>query len=319
MKNFVFFLIASLVIFSARAQDKVFTFNSLSVPDTGFYNGSDGKGFFSDTAGDTWIKLYNSYDSTWNSWQGWAYSTWKDDSTEGYTNQWSAYPGYLIDSTFALAYVGVDWNNGYKNIPAGIKFSKPINPVSVYIANSTYTALTIKKGNNFARAFKKGDYFKLIIIGYKDSAPTDTIEHYLADYRDNIAYIQKDWAYIDLSSLGIVDSMSFNVFSTDTGNFGMNTPAYFAMDQLRFIPSTHTAAVNNYNKLNFISIYPNPATTYFTVPGNTRKTILYNMQGQEIGMWKSKTIPVSTIEPGIYIVKLWDGRQWVSQKLIIRH
>jgi hypothetical protein len=61
-----------------------------------------------------------------------------------------------------------------------------------------------------------------------------SVDFYLADYRDSIAandYIVRDWRWVDLQPLGVVDSLEFHLSSTDTaGGFGMNNPAYFAMD-----------------------------------------------------------------------------------------
>ncbi len=319
MKKILLILVAAFALSPAKAQDTVFTLNALPVPDTGFYNGSDGKGYFADTVGNVWVKFYNSYDSAWNSWQGWAYSTWKDDTAEGSNNQWSAYPGYLIDSTFALAYIGIDWNDNYKNIPAGIKFSQPIEPLSIYVANTTYTALVIKKGNSFAQAFGPGDYLKLIIVGLIDNQPTDTITHFLADYRGGISFIQKDWAYVDLSSLGRIDSISFNLISTDTGKYGMNTPGYFAMDMLRFIPVSQTTIVHTSKINSGLTVYPNPASSYFNVPQSTKLTEAFNLHGQKVGQWTQHTIHISHLPDGLYILRMWNGGQWHSQKIIIRH
>ena len=319
MKKILLIFAVAFAMLAAKAQDTVFTLNALPLPDTGFYNGSDGRGYFADTVGNLWVKFYNSYDSDWNSWQGWAYSTWKDDTTEGYNNQWSVYPGYLIDSTFALAYIGIDWNDNYKNIPAGIKFSQPIEPLSVYVTNTTYTALSIKNGNSFARAFGPGDYLKLIIIGLNDNHPTDTITHYLADYRDGMNFIQKDWTYIDLSPLGKVDSLSFNLISTDTGNFGMNTPGYFAMDMLRFRPLSRTTIVSTSKINSELTVYPNPAASYITVPQTIKLTEAFNLHGQKVGQWTQQTIHVSHLPDGLYILRMWDGGQWYSQKILIRH
>ena len=41
-----------------------------------------------------------------------------------------------------------------------------------------------------------------------------------------------DWEWVDLSSLGTVAGLEFDLSSSDTGPSGMNTPAYFAMDDL---------------------------------------------------------------------------------------
>ena len=70
-----------------------------------------------------------------------------------------------------------------------------------------------------------------------------TVDFYLADYRfaDNSKdYIVENWEYVDLSSLGVVKSLEFSLNSSDAGVFGMNTPAYFAMDDLNCVPEPAT-------------------------------------------------------------------------------
>ena len=37
---------------------------------------------------------------------------------------------------------------------------------------------------------------------------------------------------MDLSSLGLVKTIEFSVASSDTGDYGINTPTYFAMDNI---------------------------------------------------------------------------------------
>ena len=60
---------------------------------------------------------------------------------------------------------------------------------------------------------------------------TGTKDYYLADLRDEAkAYIINDWRYVDLSGLGKVKTIGFEMSSSDTGDWGMNTPAYFCFD-----------------------------------------------------------------------------------------
>jgi hypothetical protein len=88
------------------------------------------------------------------------------------------------------------------------------------------------------------DWFLLTITGKDASgAETGTVEFYLADYRfedSSEDYIVDDWEYVDLSSLGVVKSLEFNLNSSDAGDFGMNTPTYFAMDALNCVPEPAT-------------------------------------------------------------------------------
>ena len=84
-------------------------------------------------------------------------------------------------------------------------------------------------GDQFAKKFEAGDWFKLTITG-KDSngVVTDTVDFLLADGTD----IVDAWTWVDLSGLGEVKSILFSLSSSDTGAFGMNTPSYFALDSI---------------------------------------------------------------------------------------
>ena len=113
----------------------------------------------------------------------------------------------------------------------------------IYVTNSTYAALSMKHGDTFAKKFggddgNDEDWFKLSVWGKIDGSETDTVEFYLADYRfaDNEKdYIIETWQWLDLSTLGNVDSLLFSLSSSDDGMWGMNTPAYFCMDNMTIL------------------------------------------------------------------------------------
>jgi hypothetical protein len=79
------------------------------------------------------------------------------------------------------------------------------------------------------------DFYKLTITSVDNGINIDTVEFFLADFThtdSTLDYIVNDWQYIDLSSLGFVDSIKFSLSSSDNGTFGMNTPAFFALDNI---------------------------------------------------------------------------------------
>ena len=45
-------------------------------------------------------------------------------------------------------------------------------------------------------------------------------------------FILSQWTTMDLSPLGSPTRLAFSLSSSDNGPFGMNTPAYFALDNL---------------------------------------------------------------------------------------
>ncbi len=111
----------------------------------------------------------------------------------------------------------------------------------LYVTNNTYGTNSMNNGDGFAKAFggdtgNDEDFFLLTAEGFdKDGATTGTKDFYLADYRfeNNVKdYIVNDWEWLDLSSLGVVSKVTFKMSSSDVGAYGMNTPAYFCMDNI---------------------------------------------------------------------------------------
>ena len=82
------------------------------------------------------------------------------------------------------------------------------------------------------------------ITGFNGSASTGAVDFYLADYRfaDNTHdYVVSQWSFVSLSRLGAFTRLDFSLTSSDNGDYGMNTPAYFAMDTLAPVPEPQQA------------------------------------------------------------------------------
>jgi hypothetical protein len=54
----------------------------------------------------------------------------------------------------------------------------------------------------------------------------------LADFRNGKSDIVNSWSWIDFTPLASAEYIEFEMSSTDTGDFGMNTPSYFCMDDI---------------------------------------------------------------------------------------
>jgi hypothetical protein len=228
-----------------------------------------------------------SFGGFWSS--GFAYSNMTDSITSGYTNGYSAKAagGYNGSTKYAVAY-------GQDNV-IKLTGTAPGHPVKgFYVTNNTYAYNSMRDGDFFARAFHNGDWFKLTIHGYLHGAlKTDSVSYYLADFlypnpADN--YILKTWEWVDLLPLGNVDSLQFGLTSTDNGTFGMNTPAYFCIDNFTTYESKDTSTVTPPTSVSSttqqtIKVYPNPAanTLYVDVADNTQKElIITNMAGEVV-------------------------------------
>lgn len=171
-------------------------------------------------------------------WSGWVYSNTTDTTTPGFTNQTSAFTGGgLASANYGIAFAG--------DAAPTIMFSTPVIVSTGYFTNTTYAALSMLQGDGFAKKFGGAsgtdpDFLKLTVLG-RDAADVQTgsVDFYLADYRfENSAddYVVNQWRALDLSSLGAVSKLAFSMSSSDNGPFGMNTPAYFALDDLSVTP-----------------------------------------------------------------------------------
>ena len=90
------------------------------------------------------------------------------------------------------------------------------------------------------------DWLLVTIRGFDAGAvETGSIDFFLADYTfvdDSLDYVVDGWDYVDLTPLGAVRSLTFELSGSDSGEFGLNTPAYFAIDNL-LVPEPSSAAL----------------------------------------------------------------------------
>ncbi len=224
-------LIAALTIISTANADTA-TFEDLALPGESYWNGSDGSGGF--TSGSAYFS--NNYDAAWGSWDGFSYSNIADTTTGGMAGQYNAIAGggQGNSANYTIGYVG--WA-----LPPTVTLSVTDVVDGFYVTNNNYTYYAMLNGDAFSIKFggesgNNQDWFLLTITGKDvDGVVTGTVDFYLADYRfaDNSAdYIVNTWQYVDLTSLGAVKSLEFTLSSSDVGQWGMNTPAFFALDTL---------------------------------------------------------------------------------------
>jgi hypothetical protein len=192
------------------------------------------------------VKHSNSYNPSWGSWSGFAISNHADTTTAGWTNQYSSYTGGGAGGSaqFAVGYVS-------SSTSTTLSFSSALSVVGygADFTNTTYTGLDMLSGSGFSKKFGGADgtdpdFLTLTITGYLSSVATGAVDFQLADYRSAAGdYIVNSWTAVDFSPLGTVDQIRFTMSSSDNGAWGMNTPSYFAMDNLMVPePSTLTLA-----------------------------------------------------------------------------
>ena len=220
-------------------------------------------------------------------WEGWAISSITDNETPGFDNQFSAIPGMgNADSpTYAVSF---NFGQNIMQINNG-----PQVVEGLYITNSTFAFLSMRDGDTIAKRFGGAtgddpDFFVVNIEGFRDGEAVDTmIEFFLADFRfeDNAQdFILDEWTFLDLSAFGEVDSLGFTLNSSDVGQFGLNTPAYFCIDDIQLSSATTTSTVD-IDEVASIDLFPNPTSDFIQIRGlDNRQSLLniYSSTGQRV-------------------------------------
>lgn len=184
-------------------------------------------------------------------WDGWAYSQTTDTSNGGIANQYSAVTGSGAggSATYGVAFTGGSLT---ASDIVTITFSQELTVLSAQVTNTTYAWDSMLNGDGFAKQFggttgDDPDFLQLVITGYDAlGVATGSVDFLLADYsfaNNALDYILTDWTPVDLSSLGAVKSLDFALVGSDAGFGYLNTPSYFALDDLVAVPEPGSGAL----------------------------------------------------------------------------
>ena len=197
---------------------------------------------------------------------------------------------------------------------------------TAFISNNTYAANSMRDGDGLAKKFTNADqdYLKLYFYGYLNGTLIDSSMLYLADFThtdSTLDYIVNvnpgfGWQYIEIPSNN-VDSVVFELESSDVGAFGMNTPDFFCMDNIGNYPlSTVEISENKF------SIYPNPCSDFInlkSLENNDEYSIsIFDICGKEIinNLKNPKQIDISSFIKGQYLMKIQTKDGIINERLL---
>lgn len=316
----------ALVFWGTVQAQSVADFENLNLPTNSFWDGSAAPLGTQFQSGEAMFRNFfdTSFGGYWS--QGWAYSSVNDSTTAGYTNLFAAraFTGFGLQGTYAV---------GQQNSVVVLNtIAKGKVVAGLYVTNTTYAYLSMRDGDGFAKKFggttgNDPDFFLLKIGGWYQGQPiADSIAFYLADFRfsDNTQdYIISDWTWVDLTALGNADSLAFSLTSTDNSGGWMNTPSFFAIDNLT---TTNSGLNLTENQVLAIGVYPNPATAVlnFNNPTSQQATA-------RVFAFDGRMVTTTTIQPtsfaqldvnnwpkGIYLVHVTVGHQTTTTKIIVQ-
>jgi len=224
MKKIFFFAVSALMSTALFAQ-QVATFENVAgginvaksdtcwqgadAPAKGWNNWTSGSYAFQTYFDDTYGAYYAAFTVTNET------ASTSTGSTEAYR---SAKGGAYEGDNFAV------WNMNYYGADT-ITFGAQVVP-GFFVNNTAYAVSSMENGDTYAKKFGAEDFFTLFCIGVKNGAAVDTVAVELASDGEYI----NEWTYVDLSVLGEIDGLTFGMTSSDASAYGINTPAYFAMD-----------------------------------------------------------------------------------------
>lgn len=254
-------------------------------------------GTLSDAADDSFIwanngkfRFAHSATPIYSSWSGFTISKHASDTLSQFT----------CAAKGGTAGVGTPFIVGYYSEYGGtlstkMSFDGEYQPQEIQICQNGYTLSSMKNGDSFAKKFTENDTLSLIIAGYDATdKETGSVTYYLAvDGKMNEA-----WDKVDLSTIGACVGLTFRMTSTDNGQWGMNTPAYFALDGLKI--SDNKTALHSVNA-NSLAVYTHNG--YIEVENANAPIEIYTLQGFRLFSTTETTISTETLPAGIYVLK----------------
>lgn len=223
MKKFYITLALAAISCAAIQAQEVATFEDLNLATESYWDGSDESAMFV-SGGYTFINNYVDWGG-YSSWDGFAYSSMTSTSYATLNDQYNSCVGSGVDNsqTYGVAYYSA-WMGTEPTVIAND--ASAFQATGCYVTNNAYAYTSMLNGDSYAKKFDETDWFLLTATGYLNDEKTASADFYLAKEGN----IVNDWQYFDLSALGQVDEIHFTLSSSDTGDWGMNTPAYFCID-----------------------------------------------------------------------------------------
>jgi hypothetical protein len=303
--TFIFILFVTFNV-QMHAQTYTGSFDTLTVPNSGVFNGDTLPGALTGFAdGNCYYSTFYDTSFGFGYWaSGFALTNIVDTIDPSYNNLYGCAAGKGFNNS--NNYVISTDKSTLKLQNLGSQLSKTLQGFS--ITNTFYAYSSMLNGDSFDTPFgdstgARPDFFKLSIHAFLNGAlKSDSIEFYLADFRfaDNSQdYIIKNWSYVDCSTLGEVDSVQFHLISSRYNTFGYTTPLYFAMDEVIVKYSDNSSIAENGNEL--FSIYPNPTSDKLILKTTKQPMgFIADQTGKKVMNIESTMLDISALPQGLY-------------------
>lgn len=221
MKKIYLFVAAAMMSTAMFADLQVATFENINLAaESEFAFNVDTVAFFE--SGSFKVQETVAYGGTYVS--GAVISSHTDTNFESYLDANKSIAGGAYEGHNYAVWYADAWT------PNSIKLTEAATVPGMYVCNNVYAYNSMKYGDSYAGdPFGADDWFKLSIKGLLNGQEADTeVNVYLAQGTN----ILTEWTYVDLTQLGNVDELTFYMSGSRTGEYGLNTPSYFCIDNL---------------------------------------------------------------------------------------
>lgn len=230
----LFVLFMGIVVASCSNDDDntvVTNFENMNVTDHYYTNNSgtlEGYYYHSTFQDNNKLLTFDYYVGNWSG-AGFAGFTYTNSTDTKTGNSAASICGAGKTGSMYLATYASDYTPSRFKINDAANYS--IN--GCYISNSVYSYNSMTT-NDYSPAtkFKKGSWYKVTATGYAADGTTKVgnTSIYLANYTADTDTPSKEWQWFDLSTLKDAVYVRFDVTSSDTGTYGVNTATYFCID-----------------------------------------------------------------------------------------
>ena len=329
IKNILLTAVVTLISMSSlKAQTALVEFIGFEelksiIPSGEVWNGSNGQTQY--VAPDSIFQAKLSMNIGWDtSWGGYWKNQWAFSRKNVTTLEPSDFSKHLYASK-----AGQGAEEGGEVYAIGTQNASFVNPDPVnqfldgfYISNTTFAYNSMAFGDNFAKKFNAvdKDSFILNIHLYLNGTLQKTQQVILADFRSDDTtkhFLLDTWQFVGLTAT--TDSIHFELQSSDVGDFGINTPLYFALDKIAVV---HTGSVNKLKPLT-LTVYPNPATDKINIAefANIRTVEICDYRGMKLQSMNltGGQLDISLLSEGLYWVRALMNDGSMATSSFIKH
>ncbi len=246
--------------------------------------------------------------------------------------------GHNGSDNFAVHF-GYKDNSGYTDSQILPSFSFANGEAHVidhmYVNNICYAVNCYLNGNGLTAKIDDTDWVKLTATGYgTDGVKTGEASIYLCNGPKNIIL---DWTKFDLSGLGKVAKVEFNITGSSDNGYGFSQPAYFAYDDVAVRFDIAATAVTLNETTLSLSKGDTAALTATVAPENTTdKTVAWTTSDENVATVENGTVTAHaagtatitatcgnakaectvsvapTQEEGVYLIGTADELRWFA-------